>query len=98
VKPLVDKMKKSLSARTTNKYIEYVRQIVASLKDGKTGEPIHHRKWDSSVMDLPVIVQKEQRRPALRLASVNQLVRKAGATSRLCTFCSLRPECESQKR
>src|ERR1700730_983668 len=41
VKPLVTKMKKSLSARTVNKYVEYIEQIVASLKDGRTGEPIH---------------------------------------------------------
>jgi hypothetical protein len=53
VKPLVSKMKKSLSARTINTYIEHVQQVVGSLRDGETGEPIHRRKWDSSVMDLP---------------------------------------------
>ena len=30
VKPLVDKMKKSLSARTVNTYVEYIKQVVAS--------------------------------------------------------------------
>ena len=74
VKPLVDKMKKSLSARSVNKYVEYIGQIVASLKDGKTGEPIHPRKWDSSVMDLPLVNAKRQRRPALKLDSINTLV------------------------
>jgi len=44
VQPLVSKMKKSLSARSVNTYIAYVQQIVASLKDGETGEPIHQRK------------------------------------------------------
>ncbi len=39
VKPLVDRMKKSLSTRTVNKYGEYIGQVVASLKDGRTGEP-----------------------------------------------------------
>ena len=39
VKPLVDRMKKSLSARSVNTYIEYIQQIVASLKDGETGSP-----------------------------------------------------------
>src|SRR5262249_17773415 len=68
------KMKKSLSARTVNKYVEYIRQVVASLKDGKTGEPIHPRKWDSAVMDLPVVNPKRQRRPALRLDAINTLV------------------------
>ena len=74
VKPLVTKMKNSLSACTVNRYIQYVQQVVASLKDGETGEPVLHRKWDSSVMDLPVVRQKEQRRPALKAKTVNQLV------------------------
>jgi integrase len=74
VKPLVDNMKKSLSARTVNKYVEYIAQIVASLKDGRTGEPIHRRKWDRSVMDLPIVNPKRQRRPALRLDAINTLV------------------------
>jgi integrase len=77
VKPLVERMKKSLSARTVNKYVEYIGQVVASLKDGRTGEPIHPRKWDSSVMDLPVVNSKRQRRPALRLDAVNTLVSKS---------------------
>lgn len=67
-------MKKSLSARTVNKYVEYIEQVVASLKDGRTGEPVHPRKWDASEMDLPVIKSREQRRPALKLNAVNILV------------------------
>jgi len=74
VKPLVTRMKKSLSARTVNKYVEYIEQIVASLKDGRTGEPIHPRKWDAREMDLPVVKSKEQRRPTLKLTAVNTLV------------------------
>jgi integrase len=77
VRPLVSKMKKSLSARSVNTYVAYVQQIVASLKDGETGEPIHHRKWDSTVMDLPVVNHKQQRRPSLKLQAVNQLVSNA---------------------
>jgi integrase len=73
VKPLVTKMKKLLSARTVNKYVEYTEQVVASLKDGKTGEPVHPRKWDAKEMDLPVIKSKEQRRPALKVNAVNKL-------------------------
>jgi integrase len=74
VKPLVDNMKKSLSARTVNKYIEYIGQIVASLKDGRTGEPIHRRKWDRSVMDLPIVHPKRQRRPTFRVDAVDTLI------------------------
>jgi integrase len=74
VKPLVTKMKKSLSAPTVNKYVEYIEQVVASLKYGKTGEPVYPRRWDAKEMDLPVIKSKEQRRPALNLNAVNKLV------------------------
>jgi len=42
VKPLADKMKKSLSALTVNKYFEYAQRAVASLKNVETGEPIHY--------------------------------------------------------
>jgi integrase len=77
VKPLVDKMKKSLSARSVNTYVGYIQQIVGSLKDGETGEPIHRRKWDSSVMDLPLVNSKQQRRPALKAKAVNQLVKES---------------------
>jgi integrase len=77
VKPLVDKMKKSLAARSVNTYVEYVQQVVGSLRDGETGEPIHCRKWDSSVMDLPLVNSKQQRRPSLKAGAVNQLVRES---------------------
>jgi hypothetical protein len=56
VKPLVDMMKKAnLAAETVNEHVKYVKQVVASPKDGATGEPIHHRKWESAVLDLPVV-------------------------------------------
>ena len=78
VKPLVDKMKKAnLATETVNKYVKYVKQVVASMKDGATGEPIHHRKWDTAVLDLPVVNQKEQRRPALKAKAINQLVQES---------------------
>ena len=79
VKPLVNTMKRSLSARTVNKYVEYIGQVVASLKDGRTGEPIHPRKWDSSVLNLPIVNPRKQRRPALRLDAVNTLVSQSNA-------------------
>src|SRR5882757_310378 len=67
VKPLVDTMKKAkLSAKTVNEYVKYVKQVVGSLRNGETGEPIHQRKWDSAVMDVPVVNRKQQRRPTLK--------------------------------
>ena len=45
VKPLVKKMcAGGLSPRTVNKYVEYVKQVVKSLK-APNGEPIHKRTW-----------------------------------------------------
>jgi len=77
VKPLVDRMKRSLSPRSINTYVGYIQQVVASLKDGEIGEPIHRRKWDSAVMDLPLINSKQQRRPALKAKAVNQLAKES---------------------
>jgi integrase len=78
VKPLVDQMKKAkLSAKTVNEYVKYVKQIVASLRDGETGEPIHNRKWNNIVMDLPVVNRKQQKRPSLKANAITQLVQES---------------------
>jgi hypothetical protein len=39
LKPIVEKMSASLSPRTVNKYVEYAKQVVKSLK-GPNGEPV----------------------------------------------------------
>src|SRR5215470_5557972 len=43
----------------------------------KRAKPIHKRTWNSAVMDLPVVIQKEQRRPSLKANAVSQLVRES---------------------
>ena len=74
VKPLVKKMcAGGLKARTTNKYVEYIKQVVKSLKS-RNGEPVHKRTWDAETMDLPVVKYREQRRPALKAKAVSQLI------------------------
>ena len=74
VKPLIDKMSTAgLSARTITKYVEFVQQIVASLK-GTNGEPVHKRTWDAETMDLPEVVQAEQNRPSLKADPVSKLI------------------------
>jgi hypothetical protein len=97
VKPLVTKMKRSLSPCAVNKYVQYVKQIVASLRDAETGEPIHRRSWDSTVMDLPVVKQKEQRRPALKAKLSISLFGIAKVTSRRCMSSRAQPGCESRR-
>jgi integrase len=74
VKPLIEKMHSAgLSARTVNKYVEHVKQVVASLK-GANGEPIHKRVWDAETMDLPVVEYSEQKRPSLKADAISRLI------------------------
>jgi integrase len=74
VKPLVTKMvREKLSPETIRKYMQFVQQVVAS-KRFPNGEEMYPRKWKPEVMDLPVIVSSEQRRPAQKADGVNALV------------------------
>jgi integrase len=78
VKPLVRKMcAGGLKARTVNKYMEYVKQVVKSVK-ARNGEPVHKRVWDAETMDLPIVRYRDQKRPSLKVGAVSQLI--AGST------------------
>ena len=75
VKPLIEKMSAAgLSARTVNKYIEHVKQIVESLLN-PNGEPIHNRKWNADIMDLPIVEPAEQKRPSFKAKTVSELIK-----------------------
>jgi integrase len=77
LKPLVDKMSAAgLSARTVNKYVEFVQQIVASLK-GANGEPVNKRVWDAETMDLPVVEHSQQKRPSLKAAPISKFIQES---------------------
>jgi integrase len=73
LKPIVEKMSASLSPRTVNKYVEYAKQVVKSLK-GPNGEPVFNRTWDAETMDLPVVVHSEQKRPSLKADAISKLI------------------------
>jgi integrase len=78
VKPLIERMSAAnLSPRTVNKYIEHVKQVVASLV-GPNGEPIHNKKWNPDVMDLPVVERIEQKRPSHKAAAISALINESG--------------------
>jgi integrase len=75
VKPLIEKMSAAgLSSRTVNKYIEHVKQVVDSLKN-PNGEPIHNRKWNADIMDLPIVEHAEQKRPSLKAKAISELIK-----------------------
>lgn len=74
VKPLVQKMCAcGLKPRTVNKYVEYIKQVVKSLK-APNGEPVHKRTWDAETMDLPIVEYSEQMRPSLKAKAVSELI------------------------
>jgi integrase len=74
VKPLIEKMcSASLQPRTVNKYIEYVKQVVESLK-AANGEPVYNRKWNPETMDLPIVEYSEQKRPSLKAKAISDLI------------------------
>jgi integrase len=74
VKPLVEKMCASgLKPRTVNKYVEYIKQVVKSLK-APNGEAVHKRTWDAETMDLPIVEYSEQKRPSLKANAISQLI------------------------
>jgi integrase len=78
VRPLVEKMCASgLKARTVNKYVEYIKQVVKSLK-APNGEPIHKRTWDAETLDLPIVEYSEQKRPSLKTKTVSELIASSG--------------------
>jgi integrase len=77
VKPLIDKMSAAnLSARTINKYIEFVQQTVAFLK-GANGEPVHKRFWNAETMDLPIVEHSKQKRPSLKAGPISKLIEES---------------------
>lgn len=77
VKPLVRKMVEGgLDPETVNKYVRYVKQVVKS-KLAPNGEPLYPRVWNSSVLDLPLVVYSKQKRPALKVEDVNVLIANA---------------------
>jgi hypothetical protein len=75
----VDKMKKAnLAAETVNKYVKYVKQVVASLKDGATGEPIHHLQVGQCGAGLACrqsegAVRRSRRKPSTNFRTKRQL-------------------------
>jgi integrase len=77
VKPLVDKMAAAnLTPRTINKYVEFVKQVVASLKD-KNGEPVHKKVWNAETLDLPVVESSKQKRPSLKADPISKLIQQS---------------------
>jgi integrase len=70
---LVKKMVNNLSSKTINTYINMAKEIVESLLD-EDGEPVHARKWNNDLIDLPIVNKREQRRPKLTKEAVTAVI------------------------
>jgi integrase len=76
-KPLVAAMLDSrLSLCSVNNYMRLVLQLVRSVKDPETGEPIHRLKWNRDHLGLPRVNKEEQHVPALTVEQVDELISK----------------------
>jgi integrase len=78
-KPLVTAMFNSgLNVCSVNNYMRLVLQLVRSVKDPETGEPIHRLKWNRDHLGLPKVIKEEQHVPALTMEQVDELVSRSG--------------------
>jgi integrase len=79
VKHLVTKMHDGgLTPKTINTYINLIKSVVGSVLDEETGEPVYPRKWNSSVLDLPIV--ENQKQPCLTAEEVKDLLLLSTAT------------------
>jgi len=77
LKPLVRAMVKGgLSPETVNKYVRYVKQVIAS-RQAPNGDPIYPRVWSAEKLDLPLVIHQQQMRPAQKVDGINLLIANA---------------------
>jgi integrase len=62
-----------LEPYTVNKYVGYIKQVVKS-KLAPNGEPMYPRTWNAEVLDLPIVIYRKQKRPALMVDGINALI------------------------
>lgn len=73
VKHLVAAMQKAkLSPKTISTYVNMVKTIVASVIDEESGEPVFMRRWNATVLDMPVI--ENQRQPCLSAEEIELML------------------------
>ena len=53
------------------------RMPKSEYRNHPNGEPIHNRKWNSEIMDLPVVEHAEQKRPSLKADPISELVKES---------------------
>lgn len=78
LKQLVQRLdEEKLSAKTINELVAVVKQVVASLVDQDTGEPILKREWSARFIDCPTITAEKQ--PCATGADVDRCLKDAAS-------------------
>jgi integrase len=73
VKHLVTAMKDAnLSAQTITSYTNIIKNVVSSVIDEESGEPIYPRKWRADILDLPII--ENQKQPCFTAKEIESLI------------------------
>jgi len=73
VKVLVSEMSKAnLSPKSIQNYVQIVKSVVSSVVDEETGIPLHPRKWNPALIDMPVV--EDQRQPCYTRKELQDIV------------------------
>jgi integrase len=78
LKQLVQQLdKEKLSAKTINELVFVVKQVVGSLLDENTGEPLIKREWSARFIDCPTVTKQKQ--PCVTAKDVDRCIKEAAS-------------------
>lgn len=66
---------KSLKPKSVNEIVSLTKQIIASVVDETSEQPMFPRTWDSHRIDLPRVVQRDQRTPTVTREDIERAIR-----------------------
>jgi integrase len=76
LKQLVQQLdNEKLSAKTINELVAVVKQVVGSLVDEDTGEPLLRREWSARFIDCPTIAKQKQ--PCITTKNVERCLKES---------------------
>ena len=88
LRELVQKLDaEKLSAKTVNELVAVVKQVVASLVDENTGEPMLKREWSARFIDCPTVANQKQ--PCLTREDVERCIKNAASDQERVLHCVL---------
>jgi hypothetical protein len=80
-------MKKGLSPKTIENYLQVPKMVVASVVDDD-GNQVHPRKWNHEFIDMPIVEESEQNRPSFSSEIMTGLAKYRKQRERLFSILS----------